>query len=371
MRRWTKRVGLVLVALVAAQCSTGTSRRPAPAASAPTTALPPPPTVEAHGSAFDACMVTDVGGIDDRSFNASAHQGLEDARNADAGIRIHELQATSPSDYAVDIDTFLQASCGLIVTVGYPLGDATEAAARAHPDRDFAIVDDTSMAPLPNVKALVFNTAQAGFLGGYLAAGTSRTGVVATFGGQRLPPVTTSMDGFWEGVQYYDGAHHAGVKVLGWDEKSQSGTFEGSFTDQGRAAQITQAFVQRGADVIYPVAGGAGLGAAAAVQRSAPGVHLLWADADGCVTVPQYCGLFLSSVTKGIAAAVVRAVDDAAGGRFEGGEVVGTLADGGVGLAPFHDFEALVPPALQQELDQVRQAIIGGSVTISSPSQPG
>jgi basic membrane protein A len=369
MRRWTKRVGLVLVALVAAQCSTGTSRRSA--ASAPTTTLQPPPTVGAHGATFDACMVTDVGGINDRSFNASAYQGLEDARNANAGIRIHEVQATTPADYVTDVNTFVQANCGIIITVGYSLGDATEAAARSHPDRDFAIVDDTSMAPLPNVKALVFNTAQAGFLGGYLAAGMSRTGSVATFGGERLPPVTTSMDGFWEGVQYYDGVHHSGVKVFGWDEKSQSGTFDGSFTDQAKAAQVTQEFVQRGADVVFPVAGGAGLGAAADVQRSAPGVHLLWADADGCVTVPQYCGLFLSSVTKGIAAAVARAIDDAAGGRFQGGEVVGTVANGGVGLAPFHDVGAAVPPALQQELDRVRQAIIGGSVTISSPSQPG
>jgi basic membrane protein A and related proteins len=370
MRRWTKRVGLVLVALAVAQCSTSTTRRSA-TPPAPTTTLQPPPTVEARGATFDACMVTDVGGINDRSFNASAYQGLEDARNANPGIRIHELQATAPSDYDGDINTFIQAHCGIIVTVGYPMGDASESAARSHPNQDFAIVDDTSIAPLPNVKALVFNTAQAGFLGGYLAAGMSRTGFVATFGGQRLPPVTTSMDGFWEGVQYYDGAHHTGVKVFGWDEESQSGTFDGSFTDQAKAAQITQAFVQRGADVIFPVAGGAGLGAAAAVQRTAPGVHLLWVDADGCVTVPQYCDLFLTSVTKGIAAAVAQAIAEAAAARFEGGEVVGTLANGGVGLAPLHALQAVVPPALQQEVEQVRQAIIGGSLTISSPSQPG
>jgi basic membrane protein A and related proteins len=369
MRRWATRVGLVLVALVAAQCSNGTSKPTTPRP-ASTVALQPPPTVAAHGAGFDACMVNDVGGISDRSFNASAYQGLEDARNANSAIHISDLQATTPSDYEADINTFIQASCGIIVTVGYPLGDATERAARSHPNQDFAIVDDASMAPLPNVEALVFNTAQAGFLGGYLAAGMSRTGVVATFGGQRQPPVTTSMDGFWEGVQYYDGAHHVGVKVFGWDEESQSGSFDGSFTDQGKAAQITQAFVAGGADVIFPVAGSAGLGAAAAAQHSAPGVHLLWVDADGCLTVPQDCGLFLSSVTSDIAAAVVRTIDDAAGGRFAGGQVVGTLANGGVGLAPFHDFQALVPAALQQELDQVRQAIIGGSLTISSPSQP-
>jgi basic membrane protein A and related proteins len=370
MRRWAMRVGLVLIALVVAQCSSGTSKPSVPPPTS-TTTLQPAPTVAAHGAGFDACMVNDVGGLNDRSFNASAYEGLEDARNANGSIRISELQATDPSAYETDINTFIQANCGIIVTVGYPLGDATEAAARLHPNQDFAIVDDPSMASLPNVKALVFNTAQAGFLGGYLAAGMSRTGVVATFGGQRQPPVTTSMDGFWEGVQYYDGAHDVGVKVFGWDEKSQSGTFDGSFTDQGKAAQITQAFVAGGADVIFPVAGGAGLGAASAVQRSAPGAHLLWVDADGCVTLPQYCGLFLSSVTSDIAAAIARTVDDAAAGRFAGGQVVGTLANGGVGLAPFHDFQTQVPVSLQQELNQVRRSIIGGSLTISSPSQPG
>ena len=366
MRRWTMSVGLVLVALNVTQCSNGTSRRtpPTPTTSkAVTTSVLP-------GPGFDACMVTDAGGINDASFHASAYQGLEDARAADSTVHIQYLQPAAASDYAADINALIAANCGIIVTVGYLLGDATESAARSHPAQKFAIVDDSYSPPLPNVKGLIFNSAQSGFLGGYLAAGMSRTGSVATFGGQHLPPVTNYMDGFWEGVQYYNGVHHADVTVFGWDEKSQSGTFTGNFTDEAKGEQVAQTFVQRGADVIFPVAGGVGLGAAAAVQRAGHGVHLVWVDTDGCVSAPQYCSLFISSVTKGIAVAVEQAVDDAASGAFAGGDSVGTLANNGVGLAPFHDFVGAVPAALKAELDRVRQGIASGSITISSPSQP-
>ena len=164
------------------------------------------------------------------------------------------------------------------------------------------------------MKGLIFNTAQAGFLGGYLAAGMSKTGSVATFGGHKLPTVTIYMDGFWEGVQAYNTKHSTKVNVLGWDEKAQNGTFTGDFTDQSKGKNVTQTFIQQGADVIFPVAGNVGLGAAAAVQQAGNGAHMLWVDTDGCVSVPQYCRLFISSVEKGIAVAVKQAVLDAANG---------------------------------------------------------
>ena len=104
-----------------------------------------------------------------------------------------------------------------------------------------------------------FNTAQGGFLGGYLAAGMSKTGKVATYGGLNIPPVTIYMDGFWEGVQYYNKQKGKNVQVLGWDEANQKGgTFANSFTDANKGKQITQQFQQQGADIIFPVAGGTG-----------------------------------------------------------------------------------------------------------------
>ncbi len=322
------------------------------------------------GGSFKACLVTDTGGIDDRSFNASAYQGIKDAASA-GGVTPKYLQSQQASDYPNNINAFVQQKCGIIVTVGFLMGDATEKAAKANASQKFAIVDFSYPKPLPNVKALIYNTAQAGFQGGYLAAGMSKTGKVATFGGQKLPTVTIYMDGFWDGVQYYNSKHHTDVKVLGWDEKSQNGTFTNDFTDQTKGKQVTEQFMQQGADVIFPVAGNVGLGAAAAVKADGKGkVNMLWVDVDGCVSAPQYCSLFISSVVKGIASSVQKASADAKSGSFTGSNYVGTLKNGGVGIAPYHQFASKVPAALQKEVAQVKQGIISGQIKVVSPSAP-
>ncbi|MCU4185835.1 BMP family ABC transporter substrate-binding protein [Acidiferrimicrobium sp. IK] len=312
-------------------------------------------------------MVTDTGGIDDRSFNASSYQGLKDAAASDPAIVPSYVPSTTESDYTPNINSLVQKGCGIIVTVGFLMGDATQAAAKANPNQKFAIVDYNYSPPLPNVLGLIFNTAQAGFLGGYLAAGMTKTGTVATFGGQKLPTVTVYMDGFYDGVQYYNSQHGKHVKVLGWNEATQNGTFTGDFTDQSKGKSDTLAFIQQGADIIFPVAGNVGLGAAAAAQQNGNGVHLLWVDTDGCVSAPQYCSLFYSSVVKGISVAVAKAATDAAKGSFTGGNYVGTLANNGVGLAPYAKD---VPQSLQTELATVKQGIISGSIKVASPSAP-
>ena len=124
----------------------------------------------------------------------------------------------------------------------------------------------------------------------------SKTGKVATYGGLNIPPVTIYMDGFWEGVQYYNKQNNKNVQVLGWDEKNQKGgTFANSFTDANKGKQITQQFQQQGADIVFPVAGGTGLGSAAAAAASGGQLSVIWVDTDGCVSVPQYCKYFLTS----------------------------------------------------------------------------
>jgi basic membrane protein A len=212
---------------------------------------------------------------------------------------------------------------------------------------------------------------QDGFLGGYLAAGMTKTGKVATFGGQELPTVTIYMDGFWDGVQYYNKQHKTNVQVLGWNEQTQKGSFTGDFTDQTKGQTTTQTFISEGADIIFPVAGNVGLGAAKAVQTadsSGGNVNMLWVDTDGCVSAAQYCKYFISSVTKGIQAAVKTAVLNAQSGSFKGGDYIGTLANGGVVLAPFHDFQSKVPASLQSELKTVQTGIQNGSIATPTKS---
>src|SRR6185437_1825656 len=149
---------------------------------------------------FLGCMVTDTGGINDKSFNQSAWQGMQQAQAANPSVQVKYLQSTSQSDYVPNINSFLSQKCGIVVTVGFLMADATKAAAQKNTDAKFAIVDNAYSPVISNVDALVFNTVQDGFLGGYLAAGMTKTGKDATFGGMQLQTVTIYMDGFWDGV---------------------------------------------------------------------------------------------------------------------------------------------------------------------------
>ena len=367
--RQTIRVGAVLTvaALLAAACGSS-GKSPSSSSSGSSSS-----TSGTTAGKFLGCMVTDTGGIDDKSFNASSWQGMQEAQAADPGkVSVKYLQSTSPADYASNISAFLGQKCGIIVTVGFLMAQATQNAAKANASSKFAIVDYPKF-PQTNIDSLVFNTVEDGILGGYLAAGMSKTGKVATFGGQKLPTVTIYMDGFWDGVQYYNAQHHTHVTVLGWNEKTQSGEFTNSFTNLTLGQTITQQFITEGADVIFPVAGGVGLGAAKAVQNAdnAAGsqkVNMEWVDTDGCVSAPQYCKYFITSVEKGIQTAVKNAVLSAANGSFKGGAYIGTLANGGVGLAPYHDFASKIPASLQSEISGLKAAIIAGRVPLTTKS---
>ena len=230
-----------------------------------------------------------------------------------------------------------------MIAVGGLMTDAVTKIAKKNPDQQYAEIDSASSGP--NVYGLQYNTAQGGFLGGYLAAGMTKTGKVATFGGLNIPPVTIYMDGFWEGVQYYNQQNKTNVQVLGWNEKKQKGgTFANSFTDANKGKQITQQFQQQGADIIFPVAGGTGLGVGRGRGRfGRSSFSVIWVDTDGCESVAQYCKYFLTSVTKNLTNSVQQYVEKAATGTFPTGNYIGTLENDGTGLAPFHDFESKVP----------------------------
>jgi basic membrane protein A len=243
---WRAVAALSVVAMLAAGCGSKTSSN-TPASSGTTAAK------------FKACMVTDTGGIDDKSFNQSSWQGMQAAQAADPSkIKATYLPSVTSADYAQNISTFITQKCGIIVTVGFLMADATETAAKANPTQKFAIVDNQYTPVIKNIDALVFNTVQDGFLGGYLAAGMSKTHVVATYGGEQFGTVTIYEDGFWDGVQYYNSQHHTNVKVLGWNEQTQKGTFVGNFTNLGAGQQIANTFINDNADIIFPVAGADG-----------------------------------------------------------------------------------------------------------------
>jgi len=365
--------GCATLALVVAACGsksdnnnpggkTGGNSNPVESSSAGNTPAP-------SGNALNACMVLDTGGVDDKSFNQSSYAGLQAAQKGNSNIKISYVPSNSGNDYVPNLKAEVNKGCDTVIAVGGLMFDAVTKVAKANPKTHFAEVDAGSSGA--NVYGIQFNTAQGAFLGGYLAAGMTKSGKVATWGGLNIPPVTIYMDGFWEGVQYYNKQNNKDVQVLGWDEtKPKAGTFSNSFTDQNKGKQISQTFVQQGADIIFPVAGGAGLGAGAAAQASGGRANVIWVDTDGCVSAAQYCKYFMTSVTKNLSGAVQTYVEQVADGTFPTGSYVGTLKNDGTGLAPFHEFDSKVPADLKSQLDSVKADIISGKIKITSPSQP-
>jgi len=357
-------------ALICAAALTLTSCAQAPGTgSSAAPSAPGSASASASGAAFKACMVSDSGGFDDKSFNQTSYKGLTDAK-AELGIETGQVESQTPADFAKNIQAMVDANCNIIVTVGFLLGDDTLAAAKKNPDIKFAIVDSNNPKTYPaakNLKPLIFNTAQSSFLAGYLAAGMTKTKKLGTFGGQNLPTVTIFMDGFSQGVNYYKSAD---VKVLGWDAAKQDGQFTGDFEDQKGGQRTAQGLISQGADIVFPVAGPAGLGALQAAKGSGGKVNAIWVDTDGCVSAETYCPNVVTSVYKGMDVAVADAIKAAKDGSFSNEPYVGTLENDGTGLAPFHDFDSKVPAELKSELDALKADIISGKITIESKSQP-
>jgi len=325
------------------------------------------------GDKLKVAQVTDLGGIDDKSFNAGAYAGIEKAV-ADLGVEGKYLESQQQSDYNKNIQQLLDEGTDLIVTVGFLLGVDTATSAKANPEQKFAIVDYAypdcypgaeegktcgSSTELPNVLGLTFQTDQAAFLAGYAAAASTQTGKVATFGGINIPTVTIFMKGFQAGVNYYNQNMGTAVEVLGWDTAANDGSFTGNFesTDDGRS--FAESFVQEGADIVMPVAGPVGLGSAAYCKETGS-CKIIGVDVDWTVSASEYKDIILTSVLKNVNVAVYEAIKAAVDGTFKGGVYVGTLPNGGVGLASVAGASA----ELNSALEKLKADIISGAVKV-------
>ena len=324
----------------------------------------------ATAAAYKACMVTDTGGIDDKSFNASAWAGMQAAKTQAANVDPSYVASTAEADYEPNLRGFVTKKCSFILAVGGLMGDALGKVASGNTSSQFAIVDSGSTGA--NVYPLQFATDQAAFLAGYLAAGYSKSGTVATFGGKKIPPVTVFMDGFVDGVAYYNKQKSKSVKVLGWDKAKQTGTFTDDFASPAKGKALASTQVGQGADVILPVAGGTGLGAAEVAQGSSGKVSIIWVDQDGCKSAAQYCNVFLSTVVKNISDAVQKAVVTGATGQPLAASpgYLGTLENNGVQIAPYNQFDSKIDAGLKSEVEQLKADIISGKVKVESPNAP-
>ena len=346
---------LMIAAMFLSACAQAT---PAPTEAPKATEPAAPPT--AAPVTFKACQVTDTGGIDDKSFNATAWKGFQDAQKA-YGTEIKYLESTSQTDYEKNISAFINEKCDLIFTVGFLLGDATKAAAEANPNQKFSIIDVTYDPVIPNVLGSAYAVNESGFLNGYLAAGMTKTGKVGTYGGIQFPAVTDFMDGLALGVKAYNEKHGTKVEVLGWDPATQTGLFAGNFesTDDGR--RLGESLLDEGADIIMPVAGPVGEGTLAVMKERGTGL-IIGVDTDWSIKYANDAKYILSSVLKNMDVFVQDTIKQTMDGKFQGGNYQGTLANDGVGIGISSAWKDQIPADLMAEIDQLTKDIIAGTV---------
>lgn len=376
---------LAFAAIVALSACAGAAPTAAPPTSAPApttapqaTTAPQPTTAAPSGKKLKVGVVLDTGGPTDKSFNQSAVEGLNKAI-ADFGLdpASKYLQSNQQSDYVKNMEELLQGGYDFIEGNGFIIGVDLGKEAIAHPNTKWAIVDYAfpdcgpgqtegkdcaSSKPLANVVGLISNVQEATFMAGYLAAGISKTKVVGTYGGVNIPPVTDFSMGFEGGVKYWNQKHNDKVKVVGWSTKDNKGLFTNTFNDPDKGKQATLSLIDEGADVVLPVAGGTGLGTFTAAKDKK--ILAIGVDADQCETVPDACPVLLTSIVKKVGADLYNTIKQVVDGSFKGGVYTGTLANGGVDLAPYHNNASLVTADMQKELDQIRADIIAGKIDI-------
>jgi basic membrane protein A and related proteins len=301
---------------------------------------------EPAAESIKAGVVTDIGGLNDRSFNALANKGIKQAES-ELGVETRVLLSKSNGDYVPNLTTLAQQRFDLIIGVGFLMADAMATVAGQLPDAQFAIIDfpAAGLKGKPqNVQGLLFKENEAGYLAGYLAglwAKDNNATTVSTVGGQKIPPVDAYIAGF-----------QAGAKKAFPQVKTLNG-YSQDFVDQAKCKEIALDQIAQGSKVVFQVAGGCGLGALDAAKEE--GVQGIGVDAD-----QGYLGdHILTSAIKKVDVAVFEAVKRAQEGQFQGGsDEIATVENGGVGLGK------LGPEGEQYagQIEEITQQVASGEV---------
>jgi len=318
----------------------------------------PAPSDEAAAPAEDSAaikvgLVTDVGRINDRSFNQSAWEGVEASTEA-LGLNeddIKYIETQDAKDYADNMQQFIDADYDAIVTVGFALGEATIEAAKANPDIMFIGVDQYQGEALPNLAGLIFHEDFSGFLAGALAANLSESGTIAAvLGTDLVPPVVAFKEGYEAGAKYVN----PDINVI---STYHPGELSQAFIDPEWGAATAKQAIDQGADVVFGAGGNTGNGALQEVAAN-EGLYCIGVDTDQWETVPAAHPCLVSSAMKLITPGIVSLLTKVADGSFEGGNIFG-----GAGLAPFHDFEDVVPQEVKDQLAEINAGLADGSIS--------
>ena len=291
-------------------------------------------------------MVTDVGGVNDQSFNQSAWEGLQRAKK-ELGIKASYQESKQDADYPTNLETLLDSKNDLIWGIGFKMADAILYQAKMNPNQKYAIIDYSYGNKTPkNILGVMFKAEEPSFLAGYVAAKMSKTGVIGFVGGMSVPIIHSFQYGFKAG------AKHANPKITVLEQYAES------FTDAAKGKAIANQMYAKNADVVFHAAGAVGDGvieAAKEKNKMAVGV-----DRDQNYLAPKNV---ITSSMKRVDNAIFNVVRDLKNNKFSGGTTIEYgLKDGGVALAP--TTAKLVPAQIMKEVDELQKQIIAGKIKV-------
>jgi basic membrane protein A len=310
--------------------------------------------------AVKAAMVTDIGGLGDKSFNDLSNAGLERAKS-ELGVETKVLESKAPTDYESNLTQLASAGYNPIFAVGFLMTDTVSKVSTSTPDVTYGGIDEFFDPTIPNVIGLNFKEQEAGYLAGVLAGMlTTKTSadprindktVIGFVGGMEIPPVQRYAIGFEAG------AKAANPKVV------VKSIYTGSFTDQQKGNEAAKALIGQGADIVFAAAGQTGLGSAKACQDNK--ALFIGVDADQFLTIPGIGDTIVTSAVKRVDNAVFDTVKKQVDGTLKGGEnVLYGIKEDGVGLAPYHDWDTKLPADVTAAVEKAKADVIAGTVTV-------
>jgi basic membrane protein A len=304
---------------------------------------------------FKVGLVTDVGKLSDKSFNANSWQGVQDAQNDKSlCVKGSYIESNQPTDYQKNIETFVTQGYDMVVTVGFLLGDDTLAEAKKNPSTKFAIVDFAYTTPQPNLTGLIFKEDQAGFMIGALAGLMTKSNTVGQVVGLKLPPVQRYAEGYIAGVKYTN----PNAKVLTvYQGPGDGAPFNNP--DWGKARAIDE--INQGADIVFGGGGNTGNGALlGALSKNVPCIGV---DVDQFVSYPDVDSCLMTSAEKKLSLAVKTVITDAVKNQWPSSGILTFEAkNGGVGISSYHNFDSKIPANVKAKIDDIKKKLADGTL---------
>jgi len=317
------------------------------------------------GTKLKVGLVTDTGGVNDKSFNQSAWEGVQKAAK-EFGWDAKFIESKQPTDYDKNIDSFATEKYDVIVTVGFLMGDSTAAKAKQYPNIKFAIIDnayfptkDSAACPdtakdcyadggLKNVTSLMFQEDEVGFLAGVLAAGMSKTGTICSVSGMEIPPVVRFVVGYQAGAKWYKPATQA------------LNVYIPSFVDPAKGKETGVSMIGQGCDVIFGVGGNTGNGGLLAAKEA--NLMAIGVDVDQYNTYAEVKSALISSAMKNVDVAVYNYLKTVSTKTSAAGMFTANIKNGGIGLAPYHDWDSKIPADVKAKVTEAMKGLKEGTI---------